>query len=219
MQNNLAFSLPVPGENGMVGFKGSAFFIPGPVLRNTILISNTKDPFKLIPLMTGTSREFDLAQPENSTILQGNAITDSDDLNTWLFGMKVGLINETTVIPNNVKVLTFCNNQHLQFITLNTTMTTAAGEVTLDNALLISQLTNAVSIQNKEAIKSNNFCHKDIERQIEREEKKKEQTKKIHPAIINMLRRVAATHKNEETEENYNMCLRFINAENIKLVQ
>jgi hypothetical protein len=56
-------NIPVPGQNGMVGFKVLAVFIPGSVLRNAILTSNTKDPFELIPLMTRTAREFDLALP------------------------------------------------------------------------------------------------------------------------------------------------------------
>jgi hypothetical protein len=56
-----------------------------------------------------------------------------------------------------------------------------------DNAFVISQLTNSISVQNEEAIESNNLCCKKIERQIEQEEKKKDRTKKIPPAIINML--------------------------------
>jgi hypothetical protein len=35
-------SISVPGEIGMVGFKGSENFIPGPVLRNTIVMLNTR---------------------------------------------------------------------------------------------------------------------------------------------------------------------------------
>ncbi len=33
-------NIPAPNENGVVGFEGSAIFIPGPVLRNTIIESN-----------------------------------------------------------------------------------------------------------------------------------------------------------------------------------
>jgi hypothetical protein len=98
-------------------------------------------------------------------------------------------------------------------------MITAAGAVTLDNTLVISQLTNAISVQNKEAIVSNNLHRNEIEMQIEREEKKKDRTKKIHPAIINMLRHAAVTHKNEETKEIAPTCLRFINAKNVGLAQ
>jgi hypothetical protein len=68
------------------------------------------------------------------------------------------------------------------------TSTTARGAVVIDNALVISQLTNTISLQNKEAMESNNLCHQEIEWQIEREEKKKDRTKKLHPTIVNMLK-------------------------------
>jgi hypothetical protein len=66
--------------------------------------------------------------------------------------MKVGSITETrySVTPDDVEISNFCNNRHLKCITLNMTMTTAAGAVTLDNASVKSQLTNAISVQNKE---------------------------------------------------------------------
>ena len=52
-------NIPVPNENGVVGFKGSAIFIPGPVLRNAIIESNLKDPFELIPIIYRIARTFD----------------------------------------------------------------------------------------------------------------------------------------------------------------
>ncbi len=42
-------NIPTPDVNGAVGFEGSGIFIPGPVLRNAIIESNSKDPFELIP--------------------------------------------------------------------------------------------------------------------------------------------------------------------------
>ena len=71
----------------------------------------------------------------------------------------------------------------------------------VDNASVISQLTNAISPQNKEAIESNNLRCKEIEKQIEREEKKKDRAKKLHPAIMNMLKRASATYHNDENDE------------------
>jgi hypothetical protein len=99
------------------------------------------------------------------------------------------------------------------------TMITIASAASLDNALVISQLTNVISIQNKEAMESNNLHSKEIESQVKREEKKKNRTKKIHPAIMNMLQRAAATHKNDKKEEIAPTCLRFVNAKNIGLAQ
>jgi hypothetical protein len=99
-------------------------------------------------------------------------------------------------------------------------MTAVAGAVTLDNALVVSQLTITISVQNKEAMESNNLRCKEIERKIEQEEKKKDQTKKVRPAIINMLQRATVTHKNDKTEGISPTCLlRFINFDNVGLAQ
>jgi hypothetical protein len=69
-----------------------------------------------------------------------------------------------------------------------------------------------ISIQSKEEMESNKLHRKEIEREIESKEKKKDQTKKIHFAVINMLRHATAAHKNEETEKIAPTCLVFINA-------
>jgi hypothetical protein len=38
-------NIPIPATNGLVGFKGSAIFIPGPFLQNAIITLNSNDPF------------------------------------------------------------------------------------------------------------------------------------------------------------------------------
>jgi hypothetical protein len=43
------------------------------------------------------------------------------------------------------------------------TSTRAGGAVVINNASVIKQLTNVISLQNKEAMESNNLCHKEIE--------------------------------------------------------
>jgi hypothetical protein len=99
------------------------------------------------------------------------------------------------------------------------TSTRAGGAVVIDNALVISQLTNTISLQNKKAMKLNNLCHKEIEQQIEQEKKKKDRTKKLHPTIVNMLKQAAATDWNDEDEEITPTSLNFINSNNIGLAQ
>jgi hypothetical protein len=63
-----------PEENGEVGFEGSAIFIPGPILRNTIIGSNKKNPFELIPILSQAARAFD-QEHEGAA-----AVTHADDL-------------------------------------------------------------------------------------------------------------------------------------------
>ncbi len=97
--------------------------------------------------------------------------------------------------------------------------TKAGGAVVVNNASVISQLTNAISLQNKEAIESNNLSCKEIERQLERKEKKKDRTKKLHPAIMNMLKRASATNHNNKNDKIAPTLLQFINSDNVGLAQ
>ena len=87
--------------NGLDGFKGSAIFIPGPVLQNTIITLNTKNPFKLIPIISRTARSFDEEHE-----LKANAVTHTDDLSAWLYGVKVGLVLKMrySVNPDNPRL-------------------------------------------------------------------------------------------------------------------
>jgi hypothetical protein len=73
-------NIPAPKVNGVVGFEGSAIFIPGPVLRNSIVSANTKNPFELIAIITQVAQAFDL---ENE--LESTAVTHADNLNAWLY--------------------------------------------------------------------------------------------------------------------------------------
>jgi hypothetical protein len=150
-------NIPAPEENSLIGFKGSAIFIPGPVLWNTIISAKMKNPFELIPIISQTARSFDKEHK-----LKATAVTHADDLNAWLNGVKTGLVPKTRYFVNvdDTKIAIFCNKRHLQCITLNAmtaTSTRAGGSVIINNASVISQLTNVISIQNKEAIKLNNL--------------------------------------------------------------
>ncbi len=122
--------------------------------------------------------------------------------------------------PDDTEIAKFCAGRHLQCITSNV-MTVAGnttGALVINNALVISQLTYKISLQNED-MESNNPRFKEIERQVECKEKKKDKTKDLHPAIMNMLPCAAATHSNDEREETAPTCQHFINARNVGLAQ
>jgi hypothetical protein len=108
---------PIPEASGIVGFEGSANFIPAPLFRNAILKANTCNPFELIPLMTQSTRAFD-AENENDKSVLSKAINHADDLNGWLYGVKQGLIGETqySVDPDDKEAQVFFANRHFQYI-------------------------------------------------------------------------------------------------------
>ena len=76
-------SIPAPEEEGLVGFEGSAIFIPGPILSNTIIKLNSKKPFELIPIISNTVRIFN-GENESRT----KAVNHEDDLSAWLYGVQ-----------------------------------------------------------------------------------------------------------------------------------
>jgi hypothetical protein len=86
-------AIPVPEENSIIGFEGSAIFVPAPALRNAILVSNAQNPFELIPLMLATARAFNKTHANDGN-MRGTAITHSDGLNALLYGVKQGPINK-----------------------------------------------------------------------------------------------------------------------------
>ena len=106
-------NIPVPKEDGLISFKGSSVFIPAPILCNAFLASGTNKPFKLIPIITDAARNFDSEHEEDET-MTSLALTHSDDLNAWLYSVRVGLINKTRyqIFPDDKEVTGFCK-EHL----------------------------------------------------------------------------------------------------------
>jgi hypothetical protein len=210
-------NIPAPNENGVVGFKGSAIFIPGPVLRNAIIKSNLKDPFELIPIIYRIARTFD--QEHNTT----SAETHVDNLCAWLYGVKTGLIPKTrySVNPDDEEVEAFYFKRHNDCIIISMELTgPRAGEaLVLDRNTVISQLANALTIQNEHLEDANVINHKNQILAEERKEKEKDQTKKIHPAILSMLKRAAATDPHDDDSDIAPSCLRFINSDNVGMAQ
>ncbi len=91
--------------------------------------------------------------------------------------------------------------------------------VSFNNNSVISQLTNAISTQNKEAIESNRLRCQEIECIINKDELKKDRTKKNHTLIIKMIRRASAKSSTDESEALLVTCTRFINSENVGMAQ
>jgi hypothetical protein len=108
--------------------------------------------------------------------MTNEAITHADDLNAWLYGLKAGSIKETRyqINPDDSEINSFCKERHAQCI-----KGVAGASVSFNNNSVISQLTNAISTQNEEAIKFNRLRHQEIERIINKDESKKDRTKKF----------------------------------------
>ena len=81
------------------------------------------------------------------------------------------------------------------------------------------QLAKALTIQNKHLEDANVINHKNQILAEERKEKEKDRTKKIHPTILYMLKQAAATNPHDNNSNIAPSCLRFINSDNVGMVQ
>jgi hypothetical protein len=119
----------------------------------------------------------------------GTAITHSDDLNAWPYGAKKGLINEMrdSVIPEDDKVAQYYTSHHLHCILNGAQGLAFGGGIAANNDAVLCQLTAAISAQNKAATKSNDLRRNEIQRQLTKDESKKDRTKKIHPSILKVI--------------------------------
>lgn len=209
-------NLQAPEADAELGFEGSAIYIPGPVLRNTIIQSASRNPFELIPILSQAAKAFHEGHAD------AKAVEHADDLCAWLYGVKAGLIPETryAVNPDDIEVEAFGIERNAQCITANQTTVTGTGEVVmLDGATVISQLTNALTIQNEHLGDANIINRKNQTLAEQREDQKKDRTKKLHSSIKTMLQRAAATDPHDEDSEIAPSCLRFLNSENTGMAQ
>ncbi len=169
----------------------------------------------MIPIVTDAARNFNSDHEEDET-MTSFALTHADDLNAWLYDVNVGLINNTRyqMNPNNTEVTTFCKERLRQCI-----KGVSETSVTLDNSSVISQLTNAISAQNEEAIESNRLRCKEIEQIVNKDETKKDRTKKLHTSIVTMIGQASAKSSTDESEAISETCTRFLNSDNVGMAQ
>jgi hypothetical protein len=137
--------------------------------------------------------------------------------------VKTGLIPETrySVNPDDKEVKAFYFKRHNDciIISIESTGPRAGEALVLDGNTVISQLANALTIQNEYLEDANVINRKNQILAEERKEKEKDQTKKIHPTILTMLKRAAATDPHNDNSDIAPSCLRFINSNNVGMVQ
>ncbi len=71
-------NLNQPDENGVIRFEGPAIFIPGPVLRNAIIALNSRNPFKLNPIVSQAARAFDQEHADAGAVRHAHRYCDGN---------------------------------------------------------------------------------------------------------------------------------------------
>jgi hypothetical protein len=169
-------------------------------------------------LTSETTTAFDAAHANNGN-MKGTATTHADDLNTWLFGVKEGLINKTRYakIPEDEEVAQFYSSHQFQCIS-NGGLAIGGGMIANNDAVLL-QLTAAISAQNEATTESNDLWRNEIHHQLLKDKSKKDWTKKIHPSILKMIVRAAAQSSNNENKNLLVTFTHFVNCDNVGMAQ
>jgi hypothetical protein len=79
--------------------------------------------------------------------------------------------------------------------------------------------TNAISAQNEEVMELTGSAIKKIERKINKEETKKDRTKKLHPSIVKIIGHVSAKSSTDESEAISATCTYFLDSVNVGMAQ
>ncbi len=101
------------------------------------------------------------------------AIAHTENLNTWLSGVKMGSINKTRyqVLRDDREVTAYCIEHHIQCI-----KGVLGNKVSFASSSVISQLTNAISAQNKYEMEYYNFCRQktNVKSKMKKQRKKEQ---------------------------------------------
>ena len=138
------------------------------------------------------------------------------------FTVKTGLIPETrySVNPDDIELEDFSIERAAVCITSTASTSTRPGDaVTLDGATVISQLTNALTMQNECLSNANTINRKNQVIAEQREEQKKERLRKLYSSIKTMLKMAAVTDLHDNDSNISPSCLSFLNSENTGMAQ
>jgi hypothetical protein len=176
-----------PEDGGFYSYKGSIIMLPAPWLQNTIINTDTQDPFKLIPIVQIAAEAYEDA---HNTVGGGRASIHADDFCSWAWGAGVGRVKESIIEVNadNAEWETYRYFRHRECITgfSDNTGNQQAGN-SVAYADILRQLTASITGQAEEASTSNQLRKNKIERKRVHDDEKKDRTKKIHKSIIRML--------------------------------
>jgi hypothetical protein len=219
-------------------YEGCNTFLPAPWLSNAILSSASNDPFELILVAITAAKKFDEEHDADPTYL----ITADDHLRdfvVWAWGVKKGKVPPTSyrLSLTDTQLQSFQSDRHNKCIANannNTNMGTPPGAPlpppgpaptfappgtpTATDAVL-QQLTASISRQTDEAKAQNEILNRQLEHNIDKEEKKKDRFKKLHSSTKQLILFASAEEATDVPIEANEECKRFINAETVGVAE
>ena len=220
-------------------YLGCNTFLPAPWLSNAILSSASNDPFELILVAITAAKTFDVEHDDDPAYLT-SADSHLRDFVAWAWGVKRGKVPSTSyrLGLTDAQLQTFQRDRHNKCIAhnannnINTGTPPGAplpppgpapifappGTPTATDAVL-QQLTASISRQTDEAKAQNEILNRQLEYNIDKEEKKKDRFKKLHSSTKQLILFASAEEATDVPTEANEDCKRFINAETVGVAE
>jgi hypothetical protein len=212
------------GDLGDTTFSGSGIFIPAPFLFEKFIAMDSRDPLDLILEARAAATSFDLDHAGDDEY--DSAKEHAGDFMKWAWAVEKGKVLESrySVHPDDGELNTHCSYAHAFNImppTGNGTMPPGATpfgtEETGDNSAVLRQLAEGISRQTEEAERSNMMHREDLNRRKEKDEEKRDKTKKLHRSTVSMLLMASATTNERAAPKLVQTATDFFNSENTGL--
>jgi hypothetical protein len=230
LEELLDLTAPLVEDNeDTITFHGINTFLPCPWLLNTIINARTNDPFKLILAVKEGAALFNTNQQSTIPDYTPNTAQTVEHFVMWAWGIKKGLIPPTTYFfdPNDEDTETYHIARHQQCIKIHAPLVLPllplAGPVPPGgpaplfnqnaNEAVLQQLVHSISRQSDEAAAANELMTRQLEFNLEKDDKKKDRIKKLHQAVKQLILFASAEDADSVPDEPLESCKRFLNAE------
>ncbi len=234
--------LPAPPNNAAVTYPGCSSFLPAPWLVDAILAAGTNKPFELILAAKAAAAAFDTAHDAN-TLYTTKAADHLEDFILWAWGVAKNKVTRASYIfdPDDAELARYRAARIQQCILPPLPQAPilmpnlppppqgqqapagappnfgfppiANGNGNNPNDAILLQLANSIIRQTEEAATHNELFTRQLDYTVERDDKKKDRFKKLHPSVKQLLLFASAEDADTVPDDVLDSCKRFINAE------
>ena len=224
------------GETDGTTYLGCATFLPAPWLVDSILAARSNDPWELILASSASATAFDLTHDSDLTYLT-SAKSHLEDFVQWAWGVKLQKVPRIDyhLDPMDSALEAFQRERQNKCISLPPPMGIfgnppalppgpppmfiSPGTAPTTNEAVLQQLAASISRQSDEAKTQNELLTRQLEHNLDKEEKKKDRFKKLHSSTKQLILFASANDADDAPSEVSESCKRFINAETVGIAE
>ena len=233
-----AISDPTSDTQGGTGttYLGCSTFLPAPWLVDSILETKSNDPWELILAASAAANAFDMTHDSDPAYLT-TATSHLEDFVQWAWGVKTQKVSRTAyrLDPTDTALETFQKERQNKCISLlpplgllgpppipppgHPPTFAPPGTAPTTNEAILQQLAASISRQSDEAKTQNELLTRQLEHNLEKDEKKKDRFKKLHSSTKQLILFASAEDADDVPAEVSESCKRFINAETMGIAE